>query len=122
MMRTGPGKNYPATWLFVRENLPIKVIELYPRWRKVQAPSGETGWMLQGLLSDQRTAIVTGGEPRPMHAEAAEGARVRYLAEPGVVGRISACANDWCRFDAGGKQGFIRAAHVWGVDPGTVLD
>jgi SH3-like domain-containing protein len=122
LMRTGPGRNYPATWLYTRPDLPIKVVETYPNWRKVQDPTGEIGWMLQRLLSDQRTAIVTGGEPRPMHEQAAEGARVRYLAEPGVVGRISKCANDWCRFDAGGKQGFIRAAHVWGVDPGTVLD
>ena len=122
LMRTGPGRNYPATWLYVRPDLPIKVVETYPNWRKVQDPTGETGWMLQRLLSDQRTGVVTGAEPRPMHENPAESASVRYLAEPGVVGRLSKCADEWCQFDAGGKQGYIRAAHVWGVDPGTTLD
>jgi SH3-like domain-containing protein len=122
MMRTGPGQNYPATWLYVRPDLPIKVVEVYPSWRKVQDPSGETGWMLQRLLSDTRSAIVIGNEPRPIHESPDQGSRIRYLAEPGVVGRISRCADDWCQFDAGGKQGHIRTSDVWGVDPGTTLD
>jgi SH3-like domain-containing protein len=122
LMRTGPGRNYPATWLYVRPDLPIKVVETYPNWRKVQDPSGETGWMLQRLLSDARTAIVVGGAPQPMHESASESSRVRYRAEPGVVGRISQCSGDWCLFDAGGKQGHIRTKNIWGVDPGTTLD
>ena len=70
LMRTGPGRNYPATWLYQRADLPVKVVETYPDWRKVQDPGGETGWMLQRLLSDTRTAIVTAGEPAPMHESA----------------------------------------------------
>ena len=122
LMRTGPGRNYPATWLYVRPDLPIKVIETYPNWRKVQDPAGETGWMLQRLLSDTRTAVVTGEEPRPMQEAASDTSRILYRAEPGVVGRLSRCAEGWCLFDAGGKQGYIRTAHIWGVDPGDTLD
>src|ERR1043166_2117696 len=58
MMRTGPGQNYPGTWLYVRPDLPIRVIEIYRDWRKVSDPGGTTGWMLVRLLSDQRTAVV----------------------------------------------------------------
>jgi SH3-like domain-containing protein len=122
MMRTGPGQNYPATWLYVRADLPIKVVETYPNWRKVQDPAGETGWMLQRLLSDTRTAIVTGAEPRPMHQSPDGGAPVRFRAEPGVVGRLSKCAGEWCQIDVDGRQGYIRTAHVWGTDPGATLD
>jgi len=67
MMRTGPGRNYPGTWLYQRADLPIKVVEVYPSWRKVQDPEGTTGWMLVHLLSDRRPALVTGGEPRPIY-------------------------------------------------------
>ena len=121
-MRTGPGRNYPATWLYLRADLPIKVVERYPNWRKVQDPAGETGWMLQTLLSDQRTALVTGTEPRPMHESPQEGTRVKYRAEPGVVGRISKCADGWCRLDVSGRDGFIRTDHIWGIEPGATLD
>jgi SH3-like domain-containing protein len=122
MMRTGPGQNYPATWLYLRADLPIKVVATYPNWRKVEDPGGETGWMLQRLLSDTRTALVTGTEPRPMHEAPSEGAKVRYRAEPGVVGRISRCGSGWCNLEVGGRQGYIRIEHFWGIDPGGTLD
>jgi SH3-like domain-containing protein len=121
-MRTGPGRNYPQTWIYHRPDLPIKVIETYPNWRKVQDPDGETGWMLQRLLSDTRTALVTGKEARPLREAPAESSKVRYLAEPGVVGRVSKCAGGWCRLDVGGRQGYVRRDHIWGVEPGETLD
>ncbi len=122
MMRTGPGQNYPAIWRYVRRDLPVRVLETYPSWRKVQDPDGATGWMLVRLLSDARTALVTGEEPRPMHEQPDPAARVRYLAEPGVVGRISRCASGWCQLDVGGRRGFIRTEHIWGVDPEEVVE
>ena len=118
LMRTGPGKTYPAKWLYRRADLPIKVLEVYPSWRKVQDPDGETGWMLVNLLSDTRTAIVRGNEARPMHQEATAASPVRYLAQPGVVGRLTNCAGDWCEIETGGRRGFISKNHIWGADAG----
>ena len=122
MMRTGPGQNYPATWLYVRADLPIRVVETYPNWRKISDPDGTTGWMLQRLLSDTRTALVTGEEPRPMRQDPSENSPVRFLAEPGVVGRLSKCAGGWCLLDVKGRQGYIRADHFWGLDRGGTLE
>jgi SH3-like domain-containing protein len=122
MMRTGPGQNYPATWLYVRADLPIRVVDTYPNWRKVRDPDGTTGWMLQRLLSDTRTALVTGDAPRPMRQQPAEDSKVRFLAEPGVVGRLSKCAGGWCLLDVRGRQGYIRTEHFWGLDPGGTLE
>jgi SH3-like domain-containing protein len=122
MMRTGPGTNYPATWLYVRADLPIRVVETYPNWRKVSDRDGTTGWMLQRLLSDRRTALVTGEAARPLHQDPADGSRVRYLAQPGVVGRLSKCARGWCHLEVGDRRGYIRQDHIWGVEPGKSLD
>ena len=118
LMRSGPGKNYPAKWLYKRADLPIKVMEVYPSWRKIQDPDGETGWMLVNLLSDTRTALVSGTERRPMHEAPDSTSRVRYLAEPGVVGRLLKCASNWCDFEVRGRRGYISTDHIWGVDPG----
>ncbi len=121
-MRTGPGKNYPGTWLYKRRDLPIRVLKLYPNWRLIEDPDGARGWMLVTLLSDRRTAIVKRGEPRPIHDEANANSRVRYRAEPGVVGRIEKCRNGWCRIAVGNREGFIRTADIWGVSDGEVVD
>jgi SH3-like domain-containing protein len=114
MMRTGPGREFPARWQYQRAGLPVKVIETYPNWRKVEDPDGEKGWIQGNLLSDDRTAIVV-GEIREMRGSADATAPVIWRAEPGVVGRISKCARGWCLFDVRGKTGFIKIAHLWGV-------
>lgn len=116
LMRTGPGRTYPATWLYLRPDLPIRVLEVYPSWRRVQDPDGATGWMLVNLLSDTRTALVTGDEPRPMHKEPDTSSPIAYRAAPGVVGRLAKCEGEWCLLDVRGKRGFIRKAHFWGAD------
>ncbi len=114
-MRTGPGRQFPATWLYKRTNLPVRVIESYPNWRKVQDPDGETGWMQANLLSDDRSAIVR-GEVRPLRETANPAGRIIWRAEPGVVGKLSECAKGWCKLDVAGRMGFIEAAHLWGAD------
>jgi SH3-like domain-containing protein len=121
-LRTGPGRNYPMTWIYQRADLPIRVVETYPNWRKIEDPDGTTGWMLQRLLSDARTALVRGNAPQPMREKPAESARIRYLAEPGVVGRLAKCSANWCQLDVGGKQGYIRTDFLWGVTPGETIE
>src|SRR3954469_350702 len=122
LMRTGPGRNYPATWLYTRADLPIRVIETYPNWRKVQDPEGEKGWMLQRLLSDARTAMVKPGPARPLYDKPDVHSQLLFRAEAGVIGRISKCDGSWCRFDAQGRQAYIREDQLWGVDPNERID
>ncbi len=115
MMRTGPGRNYPGTWLYKRRDLPIRVIKIYPNWRLIEDPDGTRGWMLVSLLSDRRTAIVKPGKPRPIHERPDPSSRVAYLAEQGVVGRLEECANGWCRIRFGKRQGHVRTSDIWGA-------
>ncbi|VXC99755.1 SH3 domain-containing protein [Sphingomonas sp. AX6] len=119
-MRTGPGKNYPVSWEYRRADLPIKVVDIYKDWRKVEDPGGTQGWMQVGLLADRRTAIVV-GQAIEMRASASPGARINWRAAPGVVGRISDCDRGWCRYEVGRRSGYVQQARLWGVDPGERL-
>jgi SH3-like domain-containing protein len=122
LMRTGPGRNYPATWLYIRPDLPIKVVGVMGDWRRIEDPDGTVGWMLVSLLSDQRSGIVRGADAQPMHESANEGAPVRFRAEPGVVGRVSDCEDNWCLFEVGQRSGYIRTEVIWGVESGEAID
>ena len=122
MTRTGPGKNYPGVWLYKRRDLPVRVVKKYEHWRLIEDPDGARGWMLVTLLSDRRTAVVKKGEPRPVRTQANDGARVRYLAQSGVVGQINQCSNGWCHIEIGKRDGFIRTSDVWGVGANEVVD
>jgi SH3-like domain-containing protein len=122
MMRTGPARTYPGVWLYQRRDLPVRVLKRHESWRLVEDHEGTRGWFLVALLSAQRTALVRGSEPRPVHAQANQGSRVRYLAEPGAIGRIDNCAKGWCRIRFGQREGHIRVAYLWGVEPNEEVD
>ena len=122
MMRTGPGRNYPGIWLYKRRDLPVRVVQVYPNWRKIEDPGGQQGWMLVTLLSDRRTAIVKPGVPRDIHVKRDPNSPVRYRAEAGVVGRIEKCDGSWCKFEVGKRQGYIAQAGIWGVGDGETIE
>jgi SH3-like domain-containing protein len=119
-MRAGPDRKYPANWLYRRPDLPIKVIGVYKEWRKVEDAEGTQGWMLANLLSETRTAVVT-GSVLEMRDAAQLGGRVLWRAAPGVVGRISKCQRGWCWFNVHGRGGYVETSHIWGVDPGETV-
>jgi SH3-like domain-containing protein len=122
MTHTGPGRNYPNVWLYQRRDLPVRVVKKYETWRLVQDPDGAQGWMLVTFLSDRRTAIVKPGQPRPIRVGPYDGAKAPYLAEHGVVGRISKCSNGWCRIEIGNHRGYVSTSDIWGVSDGEVVD
>ena len=121
LMRSGPGRNFPATWRYRRADLPVKVVQVHETWRKIREMDGTEGWMAAALLSAERTALVIGGIA-PMRAAPDGSSRLLWRAEPGVVGRIAHCASGWCEFDVKGRVGYIEAQHIWGVDAGEVVD
>ena len=122
MMRTGPGRNYPGVWLYKRRDLPVRVLQIYPNWRKIEDPDGEKGWMLVTLLSDRRTAIVKPGDARDIRTKPDAAAPVRYRAEAGVVGLIEECNAGWCRIEIGKRRGYIARNALYGLDPSETID
>jgi SH3-like domain-containing protein len=120
-MRTGPARTYPASWLYQRAGLPVRVIATHKEWRKVEDPDGTQGWMQGNLLSDTRTAIVRARAPLDMRERPSASAKLMWRAAPGVVGRISQCGGGWCRFDVMGQAAYVEIGGLWGVEPGETL-
>ena len=118
-LRTGPGRQFPASWLYQRAQLPVKVIATYPNWRKIEDPDGTQGWMQANLLSSERTGVVT-GDVRSLRDKPSAKGRVIFRAEPGVVGKISDCSRGWCKLDVKGRMGYLEASSLWGVDAAEV--
>jgi len=126
-MRTGPGRNYPISWRYVRPGLPVKVIENFKEkgagaaWRKVEDPDGTQGWMQANLVSDSRTAMVM-GDIAELRDSPRYAGKINWRAAKGVVGRISRCGNGWCYLDVMGRGGFVEISHIWGVDATETIE
>jgi SH3-like domain-containing protein len=114
-MRVGPGEDFPIEWVYRRQGLPVKVVRVMQGWRLVEDPEGARGWILKGLLTPERGAIVVGQGLVEMRASGDSGARVLWRAEPGVVGALGDCEAGWCEFAVGVRRGWVRAERLWGA-------
>ncbi len=115
-MRTGPGKEFPVRWVYVRAGLPVKIVAEADVWRKIIDPDGETGWVHSALLSGRRTVVVRGeilALKRRPDPEALTLARV----EPGVIAELQTCRAAWCLVEVADLRGWLPRARLWGVDP-----
>ena len=122
MMRTGPGRNYPGIWLYQRRDLPVKVVQVYETWRKIEDPDGQQGWMLVTMLSDKRSAIIRPGAPRNLHNAPDAASHTAYKAEPGVVGRIDHCRDGWCKITIAKREAYVAVGDLWGLSDGETVD
>ena len=121
MTRSGPGRTYPGQWLYKRRDLPVRIVQRYDNWRKIEDPDGTQGWMAVALLTERRTGMVTKGDPAEIRVAASPSSAVRYRAEAGVVGRLEACDGTTCRIVIGEREGYIAQNRLWGVDRGEAF-
>lgn len=114
-MRVGPSEDYPIDWVYRRPGLPVKVIRVMEGWRLIEDPAGDQGWVVARMLSPARGAIVTGKTPTDMRASPASDAALKWRVEPGVVGALQDCSNDWCQLKIGKRSGWVLRSRLWGA-------
>lgn len=115
-MRVGPSAEYPVTWVYQRQGLPVKVVRIREGWRLIEDHDGTQGWIASSQLDPARGALVIGTGLAEIRAEPSTAAVVKWRAEPGVVARIKPCKAGWCEVDIAGRKGWISAARLWGSE------
>jgi SH3-like domain-containing protein len=119
--RRGPALDQRIDWVFVREDMPLKITAEYGHWRRVEDREGEGGWVHYAMLSGTRTVIVD-QDRLPLRTQPEEGAQEIALLERDLVARLETCGAQWCRISAGGYGGWAPKAALWGVEADEVID
>ena len=115
-MRFGPGLEYPVKWILRRKGLPVKVVAEYDTWRQVECHDGTSGWIHQGLLTGNRTLMVTHEKCRLLSSANRAAHSIAKLA-PLVLLSFKAkdCKSERCYVNAKGLKGWIPKNQVWGL-------
>jgi len=116
--RAGPGFQYPVTWIYQRDGLPVEIIGEFDVWRHVVAPDGGSGWVHMATIRARRTFIVTApkavlrGGPDPSAAPVA-------ILDFGVTGVLLSCdaAASFCKASTANETGFLARQDFWGAFP-----
>lgn len=114
-MRVGPSGEYKIDWVYKRKGLPVKVVRVREGWRLVQDHEGTQGWVAASQLSPSLGALIVGDGLAELRAGPAADTAVRWRAEPGVVGELLECRDDYCEIDVAGRSGWVAQDRLWGV-------
>jgi len=128
-LRSGPGTRYPIKWVIKRRHLPVKVIDEFGHWRRVQLFDGSIGWIKKTLLSPQQAAIIIGDQLRILYRKPGFHEVPVALLEPGVMGLVDRCQKNWCALTINSRtgnhtvdqqsidefSGWIKRELIWGV-------
>ena len=114
-MRVGPSEDYKIDWVYRRKGLPVKVIRVMEGWRLIEDPDGTQGWVVARLLTDDRGAIVVGEGESAIYAKPDRSSTVKWRIEPGVVGTLGDCDDNWCEFAVDNRRGYVPEQRLWGA-------
>jgi SH3-like domain-containing protein len=115
-VRTGPGTRYPVEWVFVRRDIPVEITAEFDTWRRIRDWEGTEGWVHQSMLSGKRHLVII-GDIRTLRRSASGSAAAVARVEPGVIGRLLRCPDEWCEVELDGNKGWMLRTDMWGVYP-----
>lgn len=111
--RPGPGKEYPAKWVYTRKGLPMLILKETQDWYFVQDPSGEKVWISASQLSEAPMAL-TLGEFILKSGRAADSPDVARI-DKDVLVELGLCEENMCPVRAGKYRGWAPRAKLWGA-------
>ena len=114
-IRVGPSKNYPIEIKYIKKNYPLKVLEEYEEWRKVEDFKKNSGWIHKSLISGTRTGIVLSNDNQTIKLlNTLDGNVIGEIGQRNIV-FLEKCKIDWCLVSSGNYKGWIDKKYIWGV-------
>ena len=121
-IRVGPSKNYPIEIKYIKKNFPLKVLEEYEDWRKVEDFQKNFGWIHKSLISSSRTGIVLSNDNKTIKLlNTLNGSVIGEVGKGNIV-FLEKCKIDWCLVSSGNYKGWINKKYIWGVKEKEIIN
>ena len=120
-IRIGPSKKYPIVLKYTKKNFPLKVLEEYEEWRKVEDFKKNIGWIHKSLISGNRTGIVLSKDNKNIDLlNTLNGTVIGELGKGNIV-NLKKCKIDWCLVTIDNFKGWAHKKNIWGVKEKEII-
>ena len=120
-IRVGPSKNYPIEIKYIKKNYPLKVLDEYEEWRKVEDFNRNIGWIHKSLISGIRTGIVLSNDNKTIKLLNTLNGNIIGEIGSGNIVFLEKCKIDWCLASFGDYKGWIDKKNIWGVKEKEII-
>jgi len=117
MGRKGPGKDYPAQWVYHVEGLPVQIVAETEEWRRICDPDGGVTWVHRSEIDGRRSVMSRATVMTPIRRAPDPAAKEVGLLNARALAPLKRCKGDWCEVKVGRVEGWISTDQMWGVAP-----
>ena len=114
-VRFGPSFEYPIKYIYLKKNLPIKVIDKKENIRRIIDHKHNSGWIHTSQLKKSSSVIIT--ENQFIFSKPTKFSEPLAIAEKGKLVLIKKCKNNWCKIINENVSGWIFFENFWGKLP-----
>ena len=120
-IRVGPSINYPIEVKYIIKNYPLKILEEYEEWRKIEDFKKNIGWIHKSLISGTRTGIILSKDYKNIDLlNTLDGTVIGEIGKGNIV-YLEKCKIDWCLVSIRNFKGWIHKKYIWGVKEKEII-
>ena len=121
-IRVGPSTNYPIAIKYIQKSYPLKILEEYDDWRKIEDFTKNNGWIHKSLISGKRTGIIVSNNNDKIKIfNTITGKTIGNIGKGNIVS-INKCRIDWCAISFNKYKGWIYKKNIWGVEDKEIIN
>lgn len=113
-LHVGPGMQYPTIFIYLKKNLPVKIIDEYDTWRKIRDSEGTEGWFHKSLLQGKRTVMVIDDECL-LYKKPDESSETIAVIKNNIICILKSYSEDWAYIKINNMYGFVHRNKIYGI-------
>jgi len=115
-LRSGPGKDYPIKWIYIKKKWPLKIIDQLDHWRRIQTINNVKGWFHKSQLSRKKTSLII-YKDYLRKKPSLNSMKIALLKNKLIVDIIK-CKVYWCKIEIKERRfsGWYIKNYLWGSD------
>ena len=114
-VRYGPSFEYPIKYIYLKKNLPIKVIDKKENFRRIIDHKLNSGWIHTSQLRKSSSVILT--KNQFIFSKPTKFSEPLAVAQKGKLILISKCRQNWCKTSNENISGWLIFNDYWGKLP-----
>ena len=115
-MRTGPDNRYDIKYVYIRRNLPFKILGSFDEWYFVQDPDLETGWIKKNLFfNSKKQSFVFVLEKNGVLCKTSRNSNKKIKIDHFYILRLNYCKDNFCLVNFDNNKLWCEKKDLWGV-------
>ena len=114
-VRYGPSFDHPIKYVYLKKNLPIKVIDKKENFRRIIDHKHNSGWIHTSQLKKSTSVILI--QNQLLFTNPTKFSKPIAIVEKGKLVLLKKCKSNWCKIKNNSYSGWMLFENYWGKLP-----